>query len=157
MKRIVRSLVFLISIILLFSCGKSYQMVGDAMAPTIKDGDLLSVELSAYEKQSPERWDIIIFNSPPMPEKDWVMRVVGLPGEEIDYDSLGLTVNGKRLSEPISGIKYSKAIGRDTLSHPYTIPENHYYVIGDNVNNSYDSRFWGAVSIDKIMGQAIFE
>ena len=98
MKRIVRNLLFLTSIILLFSCGESYRMVGESMVPTIKDGDFFSADLVAYEKQLPERWDIIIFNSPPMPEKDWVMRVVGLPGEEIDYDSLGLTANGKRLS-----------------------------------------------------------
>jgi len=148
---------FLLSIILFFSCSNPYRMVGEAMAPTIKDGDLISADMNAYEHQSPKRWDIVIFNSPPMPEKDWVMRIVGLPGEVIDYDSLGITANGTRLSEPISGIKYATETNKNMHSHPYTIPENHYYVIGDNVNNSNDSRFWGAVPFDKIMGKVILD
>ena len=157
MSRFLRSLLILTTIILFFSCDKSFYMVGDAMAPTFKNGDLISADMSAYENQSPKRWDIIIFNSPPMPEHDWVMRIVGLPGEVIDYDNLGVTVNGKKFHAPISGVMYSKGIGKDTLTHPYTIPENHYYVVGDNVHNSNDSRFWGALSVDKILGKAIID
>jgi len=157
MKNIFESLLLPILTILVLSCGKQYRMVDEAMAPTIKDGDLISADMTAYENQTPKRWDIILFNSPPMPENDWVMRVVGLPGEVMDYDSLGVTVNGKRFPAPIPGIIYSKELGKDALTHPYTIPENHYYVVGDNVHDSYDSRFWGALSLDKILGKAIID
>lgn len=145
-------------ITLIYGCGENqFQMVAESMEPTIKKGEMISADLSIYKTQLPERWDIVLFNSPTMPETNWTMRIVGLPGEVINYDSLGILIDGQRLTPLIPGIKYIKGIGSDTLSHPYTIPENNYYVIGDNVDNSYDSRFWGAVAIDKIFGKVTIE
>jgi signal peptidase I len=156
--KVILTAFLLISCMFAFSCAdKRYRMVSEAMEPTINEGDTYSADLSIYKTQLPQRWDIVLFNSPPEPEYNWAMRVVGLPGEVIDFDSLGITINGDILSVPIPGIKYSKGVGRDTLSHPYTIPDNHYYVIGDNVSNSYDSRFWGALPFSKIFGKAILD
>jgi len=159
MKKIVRSLLFLISIILLFSCGESYRMVGESMAPTIKDGDFFSADLVAYEKQLPERWDIIIFNSPPMPEKDWVMRVVGLPGEVVSFDSTGVLINNNPLDSSTFNVKYDMSesgIGSSKfLAHPYQIPEKQYYLLGDNINDAYDRRFWGSIHKGQIFGKVI--
>ena len=156
-------LVMLISFLsLLFSCqNNSFKMSSNSMSPTIKNGEIISADLSIYDNQKPERWDVVLFQSSALKGKDWTMRIVGLPGEVVSFDSLGLSIDGKNMNSNKFGIKYEmhneNIDSSKQISHPYTIQQNHFYLLGDNVNDAYDSRFWGAISADSIFGKVTLE
>ena len=142
--------------IFVIACGENqYRMKESYMEPTIKDGDIVFVDHSIYETQLPDRWDIIVFKTPTKKYKGpFVMRIVGLPGEVISYDSMGILINGKRFTPPIPDVIYSNDdIRREVVEHPFTIPENEYYLIGDNVNDAIDSRIWGSIPKENIIGK----
>jgi signal peptidase I len=130
------------------------------MAPTIQPNEVVVAHMSAYRKASPKRWDVVVLQPPPvaMPEKTvWPLRVVGLPGESISIEADGIHINGKLVAQPdrIRDIRYVASIPRtrSTITFPYAIPANSYFVLGDNTTNSFDSRFWGAVPIQNILGR----
>lgn len=98
----------------------------------------------------PERGEIIVFKSPEEPDKDFVKRVVGLPGETVALINGTVFIDGAEIEEPISVIK-------DTSSmRPILVPEDSYFVLGDNRNYSSDSRYWGSVPIKNIIGKVSF-
>jgi signal peptidase I len=109
-----------------------------------------------YPFGQPERGDIIVFNPPTPSVKPYVKRVIGLPGETITFRNGYVYVDGERLDEeyidgPITGCERPQ--------HRYcevTVPEGHIFVLGDNRDNSSDSRYFGVVSIDAIIGEAVF-
>ena len=156
-------LIIVISLLsLLSSCqNNSFKMSSNSMSPTIKNGEIISADLSIYDNQKPERWDVVLFQSSALKGKDWTMRIVGLPGEVISFDSLGLSIDGKNINSNKFGIKYKMANEKNSssknISHPYTIQSNDYYLLGDNVDEAYDSRFWGAISADSIFGKVNLE
>ena len=131
------------------------------MAPTIKPNEVVSADMAAYKSTSPKRWDVVVFQPTPVPEKEkdfWMMRVVGLPGETIEISEQGVNINGQSPSRPASlnEINYSpvsEIVKGKAVSFPFTIPDGTCFVLGDNVNNSFDSRFWGALPMDSIKGK----
>ncbi|MBX3009797.1 MAG: signal peptidase I [Melioribacteraceae bacterium] len=148
---------FMIIIVIVSSCrNNSFTMSSGAMEPTIKNGEIIYADLNIFKEQLPNRWDIVIFHSPTMPNTDWLMRIVGLPGETVSYDSLGLLINGERMSNDKNRIHYKLyCLNVDSsriIQHPYIVPEDQYYLLGDNVDDSFDSRVWGSISKDKIFG-----
>ena len=129
-------------------------MNNSVMEPTIKKGDIIFVNPSAFETQLPERWDIVVYKRPTEYYKGpFVMRIVGLPGEVISYDSVGILIDGERLTPPIPEIIYSIYKDARVIHHPFPIPENEYYLIGDNVDDAIDSRFWGSIQKENIIGK----
>ena len=146
--------------LLSFSCqNNNFEMTSTSMEPTIKKGEVVSADLSIYNKELPSRGDVVLFHSPVMEEVDWVMRVVGLPGEVVSFDSNGILINNNPLDYATFNVKYDMSesgIGSSKiLVHPYQIPKNQYYLLGDNVNDAYDSRFWGSIPKDQIFGKVI--
>ena len=133
-----------------------FTMASGAMEPTIKNGEVIQADLNAFKEQLPKRWDIVLFHSPTMPDTEWLMRIVGLPGETVSFDSGGLLINNVRIRSNKIKVKYKKYCAAvdsaKIIKHPYVIPKNHYYLLGDNVDDCLDSRFWGAISKDKIFG-----
>ena len=106
----------------------------------------------------PERGDIVVFMFPEDETKDFIKRVVGLPGDTVEVRNKTVYINGAALSEP-----YTQHVDPTVLPHqiqprdnlgPLTVPENSYFVMGDNRDQSLDSRFWGYVRRDKIKGKA---
>lgn len=107
----------------------------------------------------PERFDIIVFHSPE--GKDYIKRVIGLPGDRIEYKNDNLYINGKAYDEPYLN-EYKKKMIDGTLTDSFTledtpvnskaVPEGHLFVLGDNRINSKDSRHIGAVPIEKVVG-----
>lgn len=123
-----------------------------SMIPTIKIGDRLIVEKLSYRFGDVKRGDIIVF-SPPQQlamKDDLIKRVIGLPGDVIEVKKAVVYVNGKPLKENYVLEEPNQNFG------PYEVPENSYFVMGDNRNNSYDSRFWGTVPRGSIKGKAAF-
>lgn len=103
--------------------------------------------------RQPDRGDIIVFKypdpDPTSPPKDYIKRVVGLPGDEIVIEAGHVMVNGTTLVEPY--------ISEPPVHDYFTrVPEDHLFVMGDNRNNSSDSRFWGPMPLANLKGQAVF-
>lgn len=97
-----------------------------------------------------ERGDIVQFRYPKDPERFYVKRIIGLPGDTVEIKDGGVFVNGALIDEPYIDPEYNQV--KLTLP-PQVIPSGHYYVLGDNRDNSSDSRYWGTVEEGLIEGR----
>jgi signal peptidase I len=112
------------------------------------------------------RGDVIVFKFPEDPRRDFIKRTVALPGETVEIRDKAVYVEGKRLDEPKAGHSDDRvwpddpalpdSYRRRDQSRPFTVPSNSYFALGDNRDNSYDSRFWGPVPAANLKGRAIF-
>jgi signal peptidase I len=118
-----------------------------SMEPTLFKGDYVVVNKLSYKIGSPERGDIVVFRYPPSPDEQYIKRVVGLPGDRIHISDGEVFVNDDLLIEPYLGV--STKSGGD-----WVVPEDSLFVMGDNRNNSSDSRVWGMVPFDNLVGKA---
>ena len=135
-------------------------MASVAMEPTIMKGDMVNIDYSAYRERSPKRWDIIVYERD---KKSYLAhRVVGLPGEKIRIDNGDIFVNEKRLKIPES-VQHNSYIPKEVLVNSaaeppfesYVVPKDSYFLLGDNSEKSFDSRFIGSISTDKIQGRIV--
>jgi len=136
---------------------KAYKVASGAMLPTLEIGDHLVADVIAYQSAAPQRGDIALFAYPVDPTKDFVMRVIGLPGEKIEIKDKQIYVNGKLLNDAwgVYDEKDSEPEGRKNFG-PEIIPPNEYFVMGDNRFKSYDSRFWGTVPRSAFRSRALY-
>jgi signal peptidase I len=142
--------IVLIALIIISGCSTSYRpvrMEGNSMLPTIKDGDRMFIETNIGELK---RGDIITFLYPKDTNKRYVKRVIGLPNETVTISEGKIYINDKELEEPYLDQKFNQA--KSNLA-PKLVPENSYYVVGDNRDNSSDSRYWGTVKTELITGK----
>ncbi|MFR8547414.1 MAG: signal peptidase I [Lachnospiraceae bacterium] len=127
---------------------------GRSMNPNLNDGDNLIVEKLSYRFKDPERFDIIVFPPQGAPNEHYIKRIIGLPGETVQIDMDGtIYINGEILEEDY-GLETIQNPGR--AAEPITLGEDEYFVLGDNRNNSTDSRTEkvGNVKRDTITGRA---
>lgn len=122
-----------------------------SMVPTLKVGDRLFVNRVIYYYSQPKRGDIIVFPSPDDDGKDYVKRCIGLPGDKIEIKNGIVFVNDKQFIVPGANIQEDHA-----YYGPHTVYEGHYFVLGDNRAHSYDSRAWGFVKEEDVIGKAWF-
>ena len=149
---------------------QAFKIPSGSMIPTLLIGDHILVNKFIYgikipftEKKilmfnKPERGDVIVFKYPENPKKDFIKRVVAVEGETIDEKDKVVYVNGKVMNEPYAHHydRYLRPGGhdpRDTFG-PVTVPEDKVFVMGDNRDQSYDSRYWGFVDLNDIRGEA---
>lgn len=133
---------------------------GESMMPTLHDQDRLIINKLAYDIGEAERFDIVVFHA--AGEKDFIKRVIGLPGEHIEYRDDVLYVDGEPIEEPFLQPYKEKVQGKltgdfalqDTLEGEQTVPEGELFVMGDNRLRSKDSRHIGTVPIDQVVGEA---
>ena len=125
--------------------------IGPSMEPTIHDGQFLTIQ--DYGKANPQRLDIVIFHPPNEPSSLYFKRIIGLPGESVELTDTAVMVNGKPLVEPYIAPQYAGngASGMTKL----TLQKDQYYVLGDNRQNSIDSRDFGAVSRAAITAKVV--
>jgi len=124
-----------------------------SMKPTLIPGDRLFVRKS--KKYIPKRGDVIAFKSPDDSGIPWIKRVAGLPGEMIEIKNEILYVDGQKVQHPaLQNIEYPPGDYVGMEGEPYTVPENHIFVIGDNSVNSQDSRAFGATPLSDVIGRA---
>lgn len=131
---------------------------GVSMMPTLEDGDRMIVNKIGYTIGKPKRFDIVVFHAPE--QKDYIKRVIGLPGDEVEYRDDVLYINGEPFEEPYLD-KYKAEFTDSPLTEDFTleekiqeqvVPEGHIFVLGDNRRKSKDSRHIGVVSIDEVIG-----
>jgi signal peptidase I len=131
---------------------KAFRIPAGSMMPTIEIGDRLIADMRIYNKILPARGDIVVFKYPPDESILYVKRVIGLPGEKLEMIGRVVYINGHAMKE-----SYTQYIDPGSINEhfgPYSVPQDRYFVLGDNRDNSQDSRFWGYVSQSKIIGQA---
>ncbi len=121
------------------------------MEPTLRDGQYLMVNKLAYRLGDPSRGDIVVFPSPQDGKRALIKRVIGLPGEEISIVAGEVYINGARLSEPYVVLSH----GMSSFG-PLVLKAGEYLVMGDNRTNSNDSRNFGPVSEQALIGKAWF-
>lgn len=120
-----------------------------SMQPNLYAGDFVIVNKLAYKFGSPQRGDIIVFRYPPDPTQvPYIKRVIGLPGDEVHIADGKVYINGELLIEPYLTVTTNR--GGD-----WKVPENSLFVMGDNRNNSSDSRSWGMVPMENVIGKAL--
>lgn len=120
---------------------------GSAMRPAFKDGDKVIMHQPPGEIG---RGDVIMFLYPQDHSRMYIKRVIGLPGEKIEIKSGRIYINGAALDEPYVDLEYNRTGAKFSEE---TIPEEHYFVMGDNRDNSSDSRAWGTLSKELITGK----
>ena len=134
--------------------GQRTMVDGRSMNATLNDGDNLIVEKLSYRFGDPERFDIIVFPPQESPKEHYIKRIIGLPGETVQIDAEGkIYIDGEVLEENY-GLETIRNAGR--AAEPITLGEDEYFVLGDNRNNSKDSRSdaVGNVKRSSITGRA---
>ena len=121
---------------------------GESMYPTLEEGDIMILNKTAYYFNKPKRFDIVVVD---MPNEYLIKRVIGLPGEHIEYKNNTLYVDGKKIEENFKHGKTDdfniKELGSDT------VPSGYYLVLGDNRGNSLDSRELGFMKEEQLLGR----
>lgn len=176
-----------------------FRIPSGSMMPTLLIGDFILVNKFAYgvrlpvlhtkviENGEPKRGDIVVFRFPNDPTTDFIKRVVGVPGDRIQYADKKIIINGKPVKQTLLSVYQGVGKGKDntgaglltedldSVSHDILIhddrpsmpgrfirpegvivPEGQYFVMGDNRDNSHDSRFWGFVPEENLVGKAFF-
>lgn len=120
---------------------------GSSMAPRIHDGDRILIDHFSYLFREVERGDIVVLKYPLDPKVDYIKRVIGLPGDEIDIEGGRVRVNGDAIDEPY--VAASDPLARLHIE----VKPAHYFVLGDNRPRSCDSREFGLVPVDYLRGR----
>ena len=136
---------------------KPYRIPTASMEPTLQTGDFILNNKLSYCAHNPERGDVIIFQYPSNEKLIYVKRIVGIPGDTLEIKDKEVYMNGCRLDEPYvkhidSHILPAGAGPRDNYG-PLVVPPNEYFIMGDNRDNSLDSRYLGTVDRIKIKGK----
>lgn len=149
---------------------QAFKIPSGSMEPTLLVGDHIFVNKFIYgikipflrktliPIKDPQRGDIIVFIYPVTKDKDYIKRVIGLPGEHIEIHGKNIYIDGILFNDPYGD--YSNALEnwhnpvKDCPFCSVTVPDDHYFVMGDNRGNSQDSRYWGFVPADFIKGKA---
>ncbi len=185
--------VLLIVLVLRSFVAEPFRIPSGSMMPTLLVGDFILVNKFSYgvrlpvtrtlilETGSPERGDVAVFKYPRNPAEDYIKRVVGIPGDLIEFQDRTLHVNGEPQTTEEVGTYEGVGSGRmmtgatvfrehlgetpheilmwersSGMSGSVRVPEGHYFMVGDNRDNSNDSRMWGFVSEDLLVGRALF-
>lgn len=159
--RLVRDVVFILLVLVLFGVFIVQPVVveGTSMLPMLHDGERLLVnKLVYYDIESVswahlERGDIVVFWFPREPNKSYVKRIIGLPGEIVEIRNGKVFINGRELPEPYLSPELNRSMA---TFPPKRVEEHHFFVMGDNRDNSSDSRYWGTVPEKYIFGRAFF-
>ena len=132
---------------------QAFKIPSSSMYPTLQIRDHLIANKLIYRFREPKRGDVIIFRFPDRTRRDFVKRLVGLPGEKVAISGGKVYINGEEAIESrVNGRYYFNDEGMPEEE----VPPQSYFVLGDNSANSYDSRYWGFVRRQEVLGEALF-
>ena len=154
---------------------QAFKIPTGSMKPNLLVGDHLLVnkfifapaatplERALLPTRDVRRGDILVFKFPEEPERDFIKRTIGLPGETVELRNQTVLINGQPLTEPYANYLFPPADDTQADSFdirrrygPVTVPSGHYFMMGDNRDDSQDSRFWGFLPAHYIKGRALF-
>lgn len=121
---------------------------GFSMRPTLEDGEFVLVNKMSYRLGAVQRGDIIVFHFPLNPKEELIKRVIGLPGDRVSVQNNQVYINGQMLNEPYIA-------QAPIYSGEWTVLDGQLFVMGDNRNNSNDSKDWGLLPAENVVGKAI--
>ena len=148
---------------------QAFKIPSGSMIPTLQIGDHILVNKLSYglrvpfwghylvEFKRPQRGDVVVFIFPEDRSKDFIKRVVGLEGDTVEVRNKKIYINGKPVEDAHAHFEGAEGFGAAQTGDNYgpkQVPKNHIFVMGDNRDRSYDSRFWGYVSLDDVKGKA---
>ncbi len=150
---------FVLALVIRTFVVQAFKIPSGSMLPTLQIGDHILVSKFIYWFSEPERGDIIVFKYPKDKKRDFIKRVVGLPGDTIEIKDQKVYINKKLLPEESYAYHYDPVIQRDEFSPrdnfgPLKIPDDSFFVMGDNRESSMDSRYLGTLKKDLIRGKA---
>lgn len=153
LREILETVLLVASIYTLFNLATARFVVeGPSMQPTFQTGQFLLVSRVNYMFSNPTYGDIIVFHYPNQPRDDYIKRVIGIPGDVIEFRGTELYVNGRAMQEPYINEPCQSLRCRDER---WELEANEFFVMGDNRNQSSDSRSFGPVSRQFIVGEAV--
>lgn len=161
---------------------QAFKIPSQSMVPTLNIGDRLIATKCIYRFREPKRGEVIIFRSPSDPQKEFVKRLIGIPGDTLTIKDGKVWVNGKAFKNPSLNVHYYNMISHmapyETNRHQYydtrqgayqvffqglglknqtiTVPKDAYFVLGDNSGHSSDSRYWGFIPTHMVHGKVLF-
>lgn len=137
---------------------KIYQIPSQSMEPTLLPGDHVIVHQVAYQAAEPQQGDVVVYRYPDENGKRFLHRVIGLPGDQIAIREQVVYVNGEALSEPYTRHSDRSSMAGHVRDHlpPITVPLETYFLMGDNREESLDSRFLGPISKEHLLGRVLF-
>ncbi len=152
--RLIRELIETIAFTLLIFlvirfAAQSFRVDGESMEPGFHTDEYVLVDKVTYLIHAPERGDIIVFHYPLDTTRDFIKRVIGVPGDVVSTTSTGVIVDGQTLHEPYISVPFNFESGK------WKLGPNQFFVMGDNRNNSLDSRSWGLLDKSYIVGKVV--
>lgn len=149
---------FAVAIVIVFLIhtfiGRPFLVNGESMEPNIKNRDFILVDTFSYHKRTPKRGEVIVFRAPLPEKKFFIKRVIGLPGETVEVLPSG-KINIYNTENPQGfPLDDSYIVYPSGYTDKKIVPEQEYYVMGDNRANSFDSRMWGLLPEKNIIGRA---
>lgn len=152
---LVAAAVFLVIYMFLF---RPFEVNGESMFPNFHDKEYVLTNLIALRFGNPKLGDVVVFKAPPDPEKDYIKRIIGIAGDSVMIKDGNVYLNNQLLDES-SYLKpdvktYAGAFLKDNAA--VTVPSGQYFVMGDNRNYSSDSREWGFVKQNELIGESFF-
>jgi len=159
--KLLRDIILIIAVFILLGVFVAQPVVveGTSMLPQLHDGERLLVNKLVYYKFKSVSWghiergDIVVFWYPKEPDKSYVKRVIGLPGELVEVRNGKVIINGTQLDEAYLDTEHNQNLPSFPVKK---VDEHYYFVMGDNRDNSSDSRYWGLVPEKYIYGKAFF-
>ena len=132
-----------------------HKIKGDSMLPNFLDGEYLLTYKITYRLRKPKRGDVIVFEAPGAGGDEFIKRIIGLPGEQVSLNNGSILINNQRLGESYLS-ETIKSQGGNFLKEgqEIVVPNEYYFVLGDNRGASSDSRTWGFISKKSISGRA---
>ncbi len=143
-----------IFLVLYIWIGRPFQVSGDSMFPNFHDGQYVLTNIIGMHFQMPQRGDVIVFVAPPDPDKDYIKRVIGLPGDTVSLKDGDVYLNNQKLDESSYIKPEVRTYGGSFLVNnaSVNVPPGNYFVMGDNREFSSDSREWGFVPEKNVIG-----
>lgn len=133
---------------------QTVHVLGSSMLYTLHDNDLLVASKISYKLHQPQRGDIIVFKPPDEASRDFIKRIIALPGERLRIVNGVVYINDQVLHEPYLPEKWTYNNNWPQSGQDYILPPNMFFVMGDNRNHSSDSRTFGPITLDSILGKA---
>lgn len=136
---------------------RPFEVKGDSMVPNFENNEYVLTNIVGLNLNNPKLGDVIVFKAPPDPKKSFIKRVIGVPGDRVRISGGKVILNGKTLDES-EYLGSTKTTGGAFISEgeEKLVPQNEYFVLGDNRNFSQDSREWGFVNKNLITGYSFF-